>query len=113
MQGQRSESCPIAQATRTVADSPAGPVAESAIMGLLLSEDHHGLWSKEELVREINTPRLEVIDAIASLAAAGLVHELEDFVLASRAARHMDQLELAERPTHRAGGRVAAEGWPV
>jgi hypothetical protein len=69
-------------------------VAEAAIMGLLLSSGHHGLWSKEELVREISASHLEVVDAIASLAGAGLVHELDDFVLASRAAERMDQLDL-------------------
>jgi hypothetical protein len=95
MQAQPSDSSEHARArAEAVAPEADESAAEAAVMGLLLSGDHHGPWSKEELVREIGSSRLEATDAIASLAGAGLVHELEDFVLASRAAQRMDKLEL-------------------
>ena len=69
--------------------------AEAAIIVLLLSTDHHGIWSREELVRELSASRLEATDALAGLAASGLIHELgADFVAATRAAQRMDDLEL-------------------
>ena len=68
---------------------------EAAIISLLLSTDHHGLWSREELIRELSASRLEATDALAGLAASGLIHELgPDFVAATRAAQRMDDLEL-------------------
>ncbi len=69
--------------------------AEAAIISLLLGADHHGLWSREELIRELSASRLEAIDALARLAASGLIHELGlDFVAATRAAQRMDDLDL-------------------
>ena len=68
---------------------------EAAIIMLLLSTDHHGLWSREELIRELSASRLESTDALAGLAASGLIHELgTDFVAATRAAQRMDDLGL-------------------
>ncbi|HEY5194673.1 MAG TPA: hypothetical protein VIJ39_12490 [Solirubrobacteraceae bacterium] len=68
---------------------------EAAIIALLLSTDHHGLWSREELIRELSASHLEATDALAGLAGAGLIHELGfDFVAATRAAQRMDDLEL-------------------
>lgn len=68
---------------------------EAAIIALLLSTDHHGLWSREELIRELSASRLEATDALAGLVASGLIHELgPDFVAATRAAQRMDDLEL-------------------
>ncbi|HEX5308075.1 MAG TPA: hypothetical protein VFW38_03235 [Solirubrobacteraceae bacterium] len=68
--------------------------AESAILALLLGEDHHGLWSREELQRYTSAGPLDTTDAIAELIANGLAHELNGFILASRAARSFDCLEL-------------------
>lgn len=68
---------------------------EAAIIALLLSGDHHGLWSREELIRELSASRLEATDALAGLAGAGLIHELDlDFVATTRATRRMDDLDL-------------------
>jgi hypothetical protein len=68
---------------------------EAAIIALLLGTDHHGIWSREELIRELSASRLEATDALAGLAASGLIHELgTDFVAATRAAQRMDDLEL-------------------
>jgi hypothetical protein len=93
MQGQRIDSSIFANAKEAPEESRE-PSAQAAIIGLLLSKDHHGVWSKEELVRELSAPRLDVIDAIANLRSAGLAHELDGFVIASRAAWSMDHLDL-------------------
>ena len=67
----------------------------SGIITLLLSGDHHGVWSREELIRELSASCLEATDAISGLAGAGLIHKLgPDFVAVSRAAQRMDQLDL-------------------
>jgi hypothetical protein len=68
--------------------------AEGAILGLLLNFDTGGLWSVEEVVRQLSTSRVEVIDGLASLQAAGLIHRIGDFVFATRAASSFDRLEL-------------------
>jgi hypothetical protein len=68
--------------------------AEGAILGLLLNFDAGSLWSVEEVVRQLSAPRLEVIDGLAGLRAAGLIHRVGDFVFATRAASSFDQLEL-------------------
>jgi hypothetical protein len=68
--------------------------AESAILGLLLNFDAGSLWSVEEVVRQLRAPRLEVMDGLASLRAAGLIHRVGDFVFATRAASGFDRLEL-------------------
>jgi hypothetical protein len=68
---------------------------EAAIIALLLSTDHHGLWSREELIRELSASRLDATDALAALAGAELIHELGlEFVAATRAAQRMDDLDL-------------------
>lgn len=68
--------------------------AEGAILGLLLNFETGSLWSVEELVRQLSAPRLEVMDGLASLLAAGLIHRVDDFVFATRAASSFDRLEL-------------------
>ncbi len=68
--------------------------AEGAILGLLLNFDAGSLWSVEELVRRLSASRLEVVDGLASLQAAGLIHRVGDFVFATRAASSFDRLEL-------------------
>jgi hypothetical protein len=68
--------------------------AEGAILGLLLNFDSGSLWSVEEVVRQLSASRLEVVDGIASLEAAGLIHRVGDFVFATRAASNFDRLDL-------------------
>lgn len=68
--------------------------AESAMLGLLLNVDAGSIWAVDELVRQLSAPRLEVLDGLAELEAAGLIHRLGDFVFASRAASSFDRLEL-------------------
>jgi hypothetical protein len=68
--------------------------AEGAILGLLLNFDAGSIWSVEEVARQLSSARLEVIDGLASLQAAGLIHRVGDFVFATRAASSFDRLEL-------------------
>jgi hypothetical protein len=68
--------------------------AEAAILGLLLNFEAGSLWSVEEVIRQLSTSRLEVIDGLASLHAAGLIHRVDDFVFVTRAASSFDRLEL-------------------
>jgi hypothetical protein len=68
--------------------------AEGAILGLLLNFDAGSFWSVEEVVRQLSTSRLDVIDGLASLQAAGLIHRVGDFVFATRAASSFDRLGL-------------------
>ena len=57
---------------------------DQAIMGLLLI-DHPGLWSVEEVVREMGD-ELRAQDGLSRLAGAGLVHRFGSFVFATRTA---------------------------
>jgi hypothetical protein len=72
---------------------------KQALLGLLL-EDHSGLWTLAELNRSLRpstdpqSNAVDVEDAVEDLYAAGLVHRLDRFVFATRAA-HAAQL-LAE-----------------
>jgi hypothetical protein len=68
--------------------------AQGAILVLLLGDDHHGLWSREELQRMSSANALSVTDAISELLASGLAHEFGQFIFASRAARSFDRLDL-------------------
>lgn len=68
--------------------------AEAAILGLLLNFEAGSIWAVEEVVRQLSAPRLDVVDALAELEAAGLLHRLGDFVFATRAASSFDRLQL-------------------
>jgi hypothetical protein len=72
----------------------AGRQVEGAILGLLLNFEDGSIWAVDELVRQLSAPRVEVIDGLTSLEAAGLIHRLEDFVFATRAASSFDRLEI-------------------
>ena len=85
---------------RIQGDLPTDPsTLKPTLLGLLL-EDHTGLWTLAELDRHLRpstdpqSNTVDVEDAIEDLYAAGLVHRLDRFVFASRAA-HAAQL-LAE-----------------
>jgi hypothetical protein len=57
--------------------------SDTAVLELLITNDR--LWSFEEVVLELG-PRFTVEDAVARLHGAGLIHRLESFVFATRAA---------------------------
>jgi hypothetical protein len=56
-----------------------------AVLHLLLHSGSPGLWAVDEVATEVGD-RLAVVDAIARLKGAGLIHECGEFVFASRAA---------------------------
>jgi hypothetical protein len=67
---------------------------EGAILGLLLNFEAGSIWSVEEVVRQLSASRLEAIDGLASLEAAGLIHRIGDYVFATRVASSFDRLQL-------------------
>jgi hypothetical protein len=70
-------------------------VAERVIVLQLLRDDHDERWSPTELhanVEHVEPPVLE--GALERLERHGVVVALDDCVLASRCARHLDQLGL-------------------
>jgi hypothetical protein len=68
--------------------------AERAALDLLLTSGGPGLWSMAELARALGC-EVRAADAVAGLAAAGLVHRHGDFVFATRAAVRADALAQA------------------
>ncbi len=64
--------------------------ADASVLLLLLDETHP-VWHVEEIGREIGDA-LAATDAIARLHASGLVHRIEQFVLATRSARHSSRI---------------------
>ncbi len=70
------------------------PVTEAAIMGLLLSGGHTGIWTRAEIELEVSASPLNVQDALVALQASGLVHLHDELVMPTRAAQRMDDLEL-------------------
>jgi hypothetical protein len=64
---------------------------EQTVLVMLLT-DRQRIWSLDELVAEIGR-RMETVDALAALQAAGLVHRCHDFVFATRAALRFDELD--------------------
>jgi hypothetical protein len=58
---------------------------DASILALLL--DAAGLWAVTEVEREIGD-RVATADGLARLYGAGLIHRLDGFVFASRAAAH-------------------------
>jgi hypothetical protein len=75
-------------------DRPDYHVAEAAVMGLLLSGGHAGIWTRAEIELEVSASPLDVQDALVALQASGLVHLHDELVMPTRAAQRMDDLEL-------------------
>jgi hypothetical protein len=65
--------------------------ADCAILGLLLDPGSERPWSDDEVAREFGD-ELAATDSLARLRAVGLVHRLDGFVFASRAALRSDAL---------------------
>jgi hypothetical protein len=51
---------------------------DRAILDLLLCSEAPGLWSADEVVREVGDP-IAVDDALTRLSAGGLIHRLEEY----------------------------------
>lgn len=73
------------QAQNTVSPVEQDQQIDGAILGLLL--DSPVPWSTHEVEREIGD-QIVTADGIGRLTRAGLVHRLDGFVFASRAAVH-------------------------
>lgn len=58
---------------------------DALILEMLLGNDAQRPWTVDEIARELDLPE-EASDSIGRLARAGLVHRLDGFVFASRAA---------------------------
>ena len=69
-----------------------GRRTEQTILTLVLSGGQ-SIWSVEELASEIGR-RMDTVDTLATLQAAGLLHQCNDFVFATRAALRFDELDL-------------------
>ena len=67
--------------------------ADSEVIALLLGSEGPGLWAIDELVREVGA-RVQVADSLSRLVRAGLAHESNGFVLASRSAVVFEQIAL-------------------
>jgi hypothetical protein len=75
-------------------DGPGHPATEAAIMALLLSGGHAGIWTRAEIELEVSASPLDVQDALVALQTSGLVHLHDELVTPTRAAQRMDDLEL-------------------
>ena len=92
MLGERTAS---ALADECTTDSgPDQPATEAAVMALLLTSSHPGIWTRAEIEREMSSSPLAVKDALSALHAGGLIHLHEELVTPTRAAQRMDELDM-------------------
>jgi hypothetical protein len=64
---------------------------DGVILSFLLAGDAQRPWSEEEVAREIEDP-VAAADGLRRLARGGLVHRLDGFVFASRAAQVAEEI---------------------
>jgi predicted transcriptional regulator len=62
---------------------------DGAILALLMLETSHRPWAVEEIAREMGR---DVTDSLNRLDGGGLIHRLDGFVWASRAAVMADEI---------------------
>jgi hypothetical protein len=65
---------------------------DRVILGLLLDSENQRPWADDEVAREFGDP-IDTVDSLARLHAAGLVHQLDGFVWATRAALESNRLK--------------------
>jgi hypothetical protein len=76
------------------------PVAEEERIHRLVlnvvADKHQRPWSVDEIVRALYgvSSKLAVEDAVAQLQVIGLVNQADGLVFASKAAAHMDRLDI-------------------
>lgn len=63
---------------------------DRAVLELLLCD--RVPWAVDEITREVSSKRLDAVDAVNRLVAAGLLHRHGDFVFLTRAARCADEI---------------------
>jgi hypothetical protein len=64
---------------------------DSAILMVLLSETSHRPWSVDEIAREMG---YDPTDSLRRLYGGGLIHRMDDFVWATRAAAMADEINM-------------------
>lgn len=64
---------------------------DAAILEALLDEEAQRPWSVDEIARVLEDP-IAASDGLGRLARAGLIHRLDGFVFASRAALRADEI---------------------
>jgi hypothetical protein len=64
---------------------------DGVILSLLLDSDSQRPWTVQEVARDLGD-REDAADGLRRLVGAGLVHRLDEFVFASRAALRADQI---------------------
>jgi hypothetical protein len=68
---------------------------ERAIVLQVLRDDRDERWTPAELIEEVSDLRPEVVrEGVCRLECEGVLARMEDWVLASRAACRLDELEL-------------------
>lgn len=65
---------------------------DGTVLAMLICDQTCPMWSMEEITRTLG--RIDAIDSVNRLAAAGLVHRIDQFVFPTLAARRADELEL-------------------
>jgi hypothetical protein len=74
---------------------PSDPRIERAIVLQLLRDDHNERWSRTELESEVSDVEPSALSrAVERLERHGVMVALDDWVLASRCAWHLDELGL-------------------
>jgi predicted transcriptional regulator len=66
---------------------------DATVLDALLESGAQRPWSVDEIARVIGDP-VAAADSLARLFRAGLIHRLDNFVFASRAALHADEVML-------------------
>lgn len=67
--------------------------SDSAVLAMLICDQACPVWSMDEIMRTLGRSG-DAIDSVCRLAAAGLVHRIDQFVFPTLAARRADELEL-------------------
>jgi hypothetical protein len=78
---------------RTLTPAEEDARSDSAVLGLMLGQDDQRPWSRDEIAREIGS-EMNATDSLNRLYGAGLIHRLEGFVWATRAAIKADEISL-------------------
>jgi len=79
------------QGQRTLTPAEADGQIDSAILGCLRRQAEQRPWSVDEITREIGS---DTTDSLNRLYGAGLIHRLDGFVWATRAAIAADDLMI-------------------
>jgi hypothetical protein len=72
---------------------PTAETRDRTVLGLLLSDPTHSLWSIGEIAQALSG-RGEAIESVGWLAEVGLVHRIGEFAWPSLAARSAEKLSV-------------------